>query len=55
LPSPISSILLPTTIHQLNPWKAAIILEELGLENNIIMLDMFSVKKAPYTDLNPNG
>jgi glutathione S-transferase len=33
----------------------AIILEELGLEYNIILLDMFSVKKAPYTDLNPNG
>jgi hypothetical protein len=38
-----------------NPWKVAIIFEELGLEYNIIMLDMFSVKKAPYTDFNPNG
>jgi hypothetical protein len=38
-----------------NPWKVAIILEELGLEYNIILLDFFSVKKAPYTDLNPNG
>ncbi|PMD33584.1 glutathione S-transferase [Hyaloscypha variabilis F] len=38
-----------------NPWKVAIVLEELGLEYNIILLDMFSVKKAPFTDLNPNG
>ncbi|KAE9367089.1 glutathione S-transferase [Stipitochalara longipes BDJ] len=38
-----------------NPCKAAIVLEELGLEYNIILLDMFAVKKAPFTDLNPNG
>jgi glutathione S-transferase len=31
------------------------VLEELGLEYNIIMLDMFAVKKKPFTDLNPNG
>ncbi len=38
-----------------NPWKVAIVLEELGIEYNVILLDMFSVKKAPFTDLNPNG
>jgi hypothetical protein len=37
-----------------NLWKVAIVLEELGLEYNIILLDMFSVKKAPFTDLNSN-
>ncbi|KAB5582910.1 glutathione S-transferase C-terminal-like protein [Coniochaeta sp. 2T2.1] len=38
-----------------NPWKAAIVLEELGLEYNIVRLGVFAVKQKPYTDLNPNG
>lgn len=38
-----------------NPWKVAIVLEELGLEYDIIRLGPFEVKKKPYTDLNPNG
>ena len=46
---------MPAFPNSPNPWKVAIILEELGLEYNIVLLDMFSVKKAPYTDLNPNG
>jgi glutathione S-transferase len=35
--------------------EIAIVLEELGLEYNIILLDMFEVKKRPFTVLNPNG
>jgi glutathione S-transferase len=40
-----------------NPWKVAIILEELGLEWNTIWVDMNTGehKRKPYTDLNPNG
>jgi glutathione S-transferase len=38
-----------------NPWKVAIILEELGLEYNIVRLGLFELKQKPYTDLNPNG
>jgi glutathione S-transferase len=33
----------------------AIVLEELGIAYNVILLDMFALKKAPFTDLNPNG
>ncbi|PMD43814.1 hypothetical protein L207DRAFT_423370, partial [Hyaloscypha variabilis F] len=36
-------------------WKVAIVLEELGPDDNIILLDMFLVKKAPFTDLSSNG
>lgn len=38
-----------------NPWKVAIILEELQIPYQIIRLSMFEVKKKPFTDLNPNG
>ncbi|KIN05314.1 hypothetical protein OIDMADRAFT_51124 [Oidiodendron maius Zn] len=38
-----------------NPSKVAIILEELGLEFNIILLDRSTDKRKPYTNLNPNG
>ena len=39
-----------------NPWKVAIILEELGLEYDTKFLDLQTeVKAKPFTDINPNG
>ncbi|CAF9941178.1 MAG: glutathione S- transferase, nitrogen catabolite repression regulator [Alectoria fallacina] len=39
-----------------NPWKVAILLEELGLPYETKFLDMQTeVKAQPYTDKNPNG
>ena len=38
-----------------NPWKVAIILEELGLPYESKMMDMGQLKKEPYVSLNPNG
>jgi len=38
-----------------NPWKVAIVLELLGLKYNIILVDLFSIKKPPLIDINPNG
>ncbi|KAF3385826.1 Glutathione S-transferase 1 [Talaromyces pinophilus] len=43
--------------HQLgtNPWKCAIILEELSLPYENRFVEPEDVKKPPFTDLNPNG
>ena len=39
-----------------NPWKVAILLEELGISYDTKFLDMQTeVKAKPYTDINPNG
>ena len=38
-----------------NPWKVAIILEELGLKYEHKFVDMADMKKAPFEKLNPNG
>lgn len=38
-----------------NPWKVAIILEELGIQYESIYLDLGDLKKEPYVSLNPNG
>lgn len=38
-----------------NPWKVAIILEELGLPYESKFLDFSQVKQEPYVSLNPNG
>jgi glutathione S-transferase len=39
-----------------NPWKVAIILEELGLPYEFVMLPSIAdAKKPEYTSLNPNG
>jgi Glutathione S-transferase, N-terminal domain len=38
-----------------NPWKCAIILEELNLPYENRFLGPDDVKRPPYTDLNPNG
>ncbi|OQV01804.1 Glutathione S-transferase, domain-containing protein [Cladophialophora immunda] len=38
-----------------NPYKVAIVLEELGLPYETQLLDLSDVKKKPFTDLNPNG
>ncbi|KAF4210351.1 hypothetical protein CNMCM5878_004514 [Aspergillus fumigatiaffinis] len=38
-----------------NPWKVAIILEELGLPYETRFVNFTDVKKEPYIKLNPNG
>ncbi|OQE23216.1 hypothetical protein PENSTE_c009G01131 [Penicillium steckii] len=38
-----------------NPWKVAIILEELGIPYETRFVDFADVKKEPYIKLNPNG
>ncbi|KAG6026035.1 hypothetical protein E4U41_001373 [Claviceps citrina] len=38
-----------------NPWKVAIILEELNLPYETKMLDFSTVKAEPFISLNPNG
>ncbi len=38
-----------------NPWKVAIILEELGLKYESKFVEMADMKKAPFEKLNPNG
>ena len=39
-----------------NPWKVAMILEELDLPYETKFLNDFDdMKKKPYTDINPNG
>lgn len=38
-----------------NPWKVAIIFEELGLSYHSIHISFDVVKKAPYTDICVNG
>jgi len=38
-----------------NPWKVAIILEELGLPYKTEFLEFENMKKAPYEAKNPNG
>jgi glutathione S-transferase len=40
-----------------NPWKVAMVLEELGLSYKIIIVNTEAGehKKPPYTNLNPNG
>lgn len=38
-----------------NPWKVAIILEELGIPYEKNVVSMAGVKEEPYLSLNPNG
>ncbi|KAG5926072.1 hypothetical protein E4U42_003684 [Claviceps africana] len=38
-----------------NPWKVAIILEELGLPYEAKVLDFTAAKEEPFISLNPNG
>lgn len=38
-----------------NPWKCAIVLEELNLPYENRYVEPEEVKKPPFTDLNPNG
>ncbi|KAF2093327.1 glutathione S-transferase [Rhizodiscina lignyota] len=37
-----------------NPWKVAIILEELGVRYDTISMDYADLKKEPFESLNPN-
>lgn len=38
-----------------NPWKVALVLEELSLPYETRFIDFTAVKQEPYTLLNPNG
>ncbi|KAH8196703.1 hypothetical protein TruAng_009132 [Truncatella angustata] len=38
-----------------NPWKVAMVLEELKLPYHIMKLELSEVKSQPYLKLNPNG
>ncbi|RDW79627.1 hypothetical protein BP6252_04265 [Coleophoma cylindrospora] len=38
-----------------NPWKVAIILEELKIPYEIKIVDFAEIKKEPYTNINVNG
>jgi glutathione S-transferase len=38
-----------------NPWKVAIVLEELGIPYEPEYMDMADLKKPPYEKINPNG
>lgn len=38
-----------------NPWKVAIVLEELGVPYEFVWMPYIELKQKPYTDLNPNG
>ena len=38
-----------------NPWKVAIVLEELGLQYKSIIEDMGKLKEEPFVSKNPNG
>lgn len=53
------SVLKPITLYSHaggpNPWKVAIILEELGLPYEHKFTDFSEVKKEPFISLNPNG
>ena len=44
-----------TAIQGPNPWKIAILLEELGLKYELKLLEFPELKKEPYESLNPNG
>lgn len=38
-----------------NPWKVAVILEELGLPYKTEFREFEELKKEPFLSLNPNG
>lgn len=38
-----------------NPWKVALIMEELGIPSETKFLDFVQVKQEPYLSINPNG
>lgn len=38
-----------------NPWKVAILLEELGLPYKTVMMEFANLKKEEFESKNPNG
>jgi len=48
-------ILLYSTASGPNPWKVAIILQELGIAYESELLEFPDMKKEPYLSVNPNG
>ncbi|KAI1456093.1 glutathione S-transferase [Annulohypoxylon moriforme] len=55
MPSSMKPITLWLTPSGPNPWKVALVLEELGLPYEIKAIKFDDVKKRPFTDINPNG
>ncbi|KAG5949633.1 hypothetical protein E4U53_005804 [Claviceps sorghi] len=53
--SSLKPLILYSHVGGPNPWKVAIILEELGLPYEARNLDFTSVKAEPFISLNPNG
>jgi glutathione S-transferase len=49
------SIVLYSHPYGPNPWKVAIVMEELGLPYETRFVNFTEVKQEPYINLNPNG
>jgi glutathione S-transferase len=45
----------PTSAPGPNPWKVVFLLEELGLNYELMSFRFDDVKKKPFVDVNPNG
>lgn len=53
--SPFEPLVLYMKGPSPNPWKVAIILEELGLPWSSVRVKETELKKEPFLSLNPNG
>jgi len=53
--APLKTITLYSHSTGPNPWKAAMILEELELPYEHEFVDMAVMRKPPYVNINPNG
>src|SRR5271156_4594531 len=55
IPTPPLAHSSPILTNPTDPWKVAIILNELQIPYTVVMMDMADLKKPPYTTINPNG
>jgi glutathione S-transferase len=53
--SNLKSLLVYSLGKSSNPWKVAIILEELGLPYEFKSIAMSELKTEPFISVNPNG
>jgi glutathione S-transferase len=53
--SPIEPLILYSHASGPNPWKVAILLEEMGIPYKTKFRDFADLKVEPYITLNPNG
>jgi Glutathione S-transferase, N-terminal domain len=53
--SSLEAISLYTLGVSPNPWKVALILEELGIPYKFERIKMSDIRKEPYISVNPNG